>query len=99
MRHVMRLMAVIWCALTVSPVGTAQDPKRAEADPLRPGQVFRDCPDLCPEMVVVPAGSFMMGSGPAEIEALVKQFGFEHFRSEGPQRRVTIARPFAVGPP
>src|SRR5215510_11945817 len=26
-----------------------------------PGSVFRDCPD-CPEMVVVPAGSFMMGS-------------------------------------
>ena len=27
---------------------------------LRPGQVFRDCED-CPEMVVVPAGSFRMG--------------------------------------
>ena len=27
---------------------------------LRPGQVFRDCDD-CPEMVVVPAGSFRMG--------------------------------------
>ena len=24
------------------------------------GEVFRDC-DVCPEMVVVPAGSFMMG--------------------------------------
>lgn len=27
----------------------------------QPGQSFRDCP-TCPEMVVVPAGSFMMGS-------------------------------------
>ena len=26
-----------------------------------PGRIFRDC-DVCPEMVVVPAGSFMMGS-------------------------------------
>ena len=26
-----------------------------------PGETFKDCPE-CPEMVVVPAGSFMMGS-------------------------------------
>ena len=30
----------------------------------RPGQTFRDCPE-CPEMVVIPAGSFMMGSPPS----------------------------------
>ena len=29
------------------------------------GHVFRDCPD-CPEMVVVPAGDFMMGSPASE---------------------------------
>lgn len=34
--------------------------------PQRPGTVFRDCPD-CPDMVVVPAGSFMLGS-PANEE-------------------------------
>jgi formylglycine-generating enzyme required for sulfatase activity len=51
------------------------------------GRSFRDCPD-CPEMVVVPAGSFMMGSPQNE----------PHRESdEGPQRRVTIAKPFAVG--
>jgi formylglycine-generating enzyme required for sulfatase activity len=38
-------------------------------------------------MVVVPAGSFMMGS-PAGEEG--------RFDNEGPQRKVTIARPFAV---
>lgn len=62
--------------------------KRAEAAiPTQPGQVFRDCPE-CPEMVVVPAGNFMMGSP-----------GSEEGRQadEGPQRQVTIARPFAVG--
>jgi formylglycine-generating enzyme required for sulfatase activity len=51
------------------------------------GQSFRDCPD-CPEMVVVPAGSFTMGSPESEAE---------HDRNEGPQHRVTFAKPFAVG--
>ncbi len=32
---------------------------------LLPGSAFRDC-DICPEMVVVPAGSFTMGSPPDE---------------------------------
>src|SRR5262245_38078020 len=33
---------------------------------LKPGDGFKDCPD-CPEMVVVPAGSFMMGSPESEL--------------------------------
>ena len=53
----------------------------------RPGTKFRDCPE-CPEMVVVPAGSFMMGS-PASEEG--------RRDDEGPVRRVTIAELFAVG--
>jgi formylglycine-generating enzyme required for sulfatase activity len=51
------------------------------------GKSFRDCPDVCPEMVVVPKGSFTMGSPPAEKGA----------SDEGPQHEVRIARPFAVG--
>ena len=62
----------------------AEEKKRAkEADLLRPGQVFRDCPDVCPEMVVLPAGDFMMGSNA--------------YDSEKPPRKVAIQRPFAVG--
>ena len=53
----------------------------------RPGRTFRDCPS-CPEMVVVPAGAFSMGS-PASEEG--------RDADEGPVRRVTIAEPFAVG--
>ncbi len=34
----------------------AQDKKDLKA-----GQIFKDCKD-CPEMVVIPTGSFMMGS-------------------------------------
>ena len=58
-----------------------------EAGATKPGSMFRDCPD-CPEMVVVPAGNFMMGSPPGEEGRI---------DSEGPQRKVTIARAFAVG--
>ena len=55
---------------------------------MEPGTVFSDCAS-CPEMVVVPAGSFMMGSPGSEEGRL--------FDSEGPRHRVTIGSPFAVG--
>ena len=51
------------------------------------GKKFRDC-ESCPEMVVVPAGSYMMGSPALEAE---------RDDDEGPVHRVTIAQPFAVG--
>ena len=47
---------------------------------------FSDCPK-CPEMVVVPAGAFTMGSPSSEDE---------RDGDEGPLRRVTIPAPFAV---
>jgi formylglycine-generating enzyme required for sulfatase activity len=49
---------------------------------LRPKDTFKDC-DACPEMVVVPAGEFMMGS--------------EEDSHQKPVHKVTIARSFAVG--
>ena len=52
-----------------------------------PGRVFRDCP-ACPEMVVLPAGEFLMGSPESE-----KGRG----KDEGPQHKVTFRQPFAVG--
>lgn len=45
------------------------------------GKVFKDCPD-CPEMVVIPEGSFDMGG----IEA-----------NEQPNHRVTFKKAFAIG--
>ena len=54
---------------------------------LMPKDSFTDCPD-CPAMVVVPSGSFLMGSRTDEKG---------RFDNEGPQRKVTIAKPFAVG--
>nr|AEQ20334.1 formylglycine-generating sulfatase-like enzyme [uncultured bacterium EC5] len=75
-------------------VRTPQPPAAAppaQAQPIaqqsRPaGRVFRDCPD-CPEMVVIPAGSFLMGSPKSEPDRK---------DDEGPQRRVTL-RSFALG--
>ncbi len=52
-----------------------------------PGDTFKDC-DVCPQMVVIPAGSFMMGS-PSDEEG--------RDEDEGPQHRVTIRKPLAVG--
>jgi formylglycine-generating enzyme required for sulfatase activity len=56
-----------------------QHPVRA----FEPGEVFRDCPD-CPEMVVIPPGSFDMGARKGEI-------------NERPVHRVTIKHAFAIG--
>jgi len=49
------------------------------------GETFRDCPD-CPEMVVIPAGSFMMGSSAGEQG---------RFDNEGPEHNVSI-KSFAI---
>jgi formylglycine-generating enzyme required for sulfatase activity len=48
---------------------------------LQAGQIFKECID-CPEMVVVPAGEFMMGSTRKEANK--------------PQHKVVIGQPFAV---
>jgi formylglycine-generating enzyme required for sulfatase activity len=55
--------------------------------PTTPGTEFRDCPE-CPLMVVIPAGSFMMGAPETEVGRRTNDW---------PPHRVTIARPFAVG--
>jgi formylglycine-generating enzyme required for sulfatase activity len=56
------------------------------ASDLKPGEVFRDC-QACPEMVVLPSGSFKMGSPRNEPN---------HGADEEPLHSVTIAK-FAVG--
>ena len=51
--------------------------------------VFKDCAQ-CPEMVVIPAGSFVMGADPDAVDT------FLPVPNELPQRRVTL-KPFAIG--
>jgi formylglycine-generating enzyme required for sulfatase activity len=52
---------------------------------------------LGPEMLVVPAGEFIMGSSPSEIAALKKEYSSNWFDCEGPQRIVKFKAPFSVG--
>jgi formylglycine-generating enzyme required for sulfatase activity len=86
-----RQIPVLYTSLAserVTPLGTTGVVGEAAiADQQAPGTLIRDCP-TCPEMIVVPAGSFMMGS-PTTEEG--------RDSDEGPQHRVTFARPFAVG--
>jgi len=51
-----------------------------------PGVTFRDCPE-CPEMIVIPEGTFLMGSPPTEAG---------RNENEGPQHKVSVRR-FAAG--
>jgi len=82
-------------AVVVVAVMVAILPEVSRAQPLSPEQdralspkdAFKECA-ACPEMVVVPAGSFTMGSPTSED-------GRDD--NEGPQHEVMFARQFAVG--
>ncbi|MBK5304632.1 MULTISPECIES: dihydropyoverdine dehydrogenase [Gammaproteobacteria] len=56
------------------------------AAPAPPGKIFKDCKD-CPEMVVLPTGTFTMGTPDNEV-------GREP--DEGPLHPVTFAKPLAI---
>ena len=78
-------LAAITCTLAIGTlifVSLAEHPQMHN-----PGEVFTDCAE-CPELLLVPAGEFTMGSPPSEAG---------RFENEGPQRRVTIGYPLAVG--
>jgi formylglycine-generating enzyme required for sulfatase activity len=67
---------------TAAPSSSTPEPTSSPVSAgYHPGDFFRDCKE-CGEMVVVPAGTFEMGSG-ADME--------------GPIHRVVIAKPFAIG--
>lgn len=61
-------------------------PLGAQAAAIAPGKVFKDCKD-CPEMVVLPAGTFTMGTPEDEVG---------HEPDESPQHPVTFAHPVAI---
>src|SRR5438874_3250640 len=84
---VWRTLAALLLARIASDANGAAPLSSAQERALKPPDSFKEC-DVCPEMVVVPAGAFTMGS-PSKEEG--------HNPNEEPQRRVTIAKRFAVG--
>lgn len=75
MHRYLFVMVIMLASLTVSN-GLAEEK-------FKPGATFRDCP-TCPEMVVMPAGHYMMGTERGRYD-------------EKPVHRVTFAKAFAVG--
>jgi len=74
-----------------------QTSKTAQRQKVAPGTVFKDCPE-CPEMVVLPGGSFLMGSPP---DPEPDPFSNDKPKTIGeanekPQHRVQI-QSFAIG--
>lgn len=73
--------------VAVADARAVEDPPPPPTTGFEVGVVFRDC-DHCPEMVVVPAGRFEMGSPASESG---------RDGDEGPQHEVVIGAKFAVG--
>lgn len=74
-RHGLRSVVLLGALLVGAAMADGPEPKN-----------FRECPD-CPELVVIPAGDFVMGSPPDESG---------RFDAEGPQHPVAL-RAFALG--
>ena len=90
----------IWLAFSACPAmaqAPADFPTNASGYSVAVGQSFRDCED-CPEMVVIPAGTFLMGSSTAKAGIKVPAAAptDESSKSEQPQHRVEFKRPLAV---
>ena len=75
-----RIIGLVLVTLAIAATASAQER-------FKPGATFRDCAE-CPEMVVISAGSFTMGSPASEPR---------RDSDEGPPHRVTIPRAFALG--
>ena len=82
---------MLWAAKAIRPlprlmIAVVPAPEGALAAQA-PGDVFRDC-EVCPEMVVLPSGSFVIGAPDSEAG---------RWRNQGPQQQVTVDHAFAVG--
>ena len=82
----------VWLLVVLYSIARAQVAAQPDSGSAR-GTTFKDCAD-CPEMVVIPAGGFMMGAAPGDEERAGLSADFRH-RSE-PQHAVNV-RQVAVG--
>lgn len=84
MKYLRNFWPLLLFALGASTQSEAQTPGMADSA-YAIGQIFQDC-RLCPEMVVLPAGEFLMGSPPDETDR----------RDNEARHRVAIPRSFAM---
>jgi formylglycine-generating enzyme required for sulfatase activity len=76
-------------AAAPAPGTGAKGASAVPAAPALPPGVIRDCP-TCPELVIVPAGVFTLGTSASAAEVDAE-------RGEAPPQPVTLSRPFALG--
>ncbi len=83
------------CIFVVT-AGRVVEPQGTDVAAAKPGTMFRECPD-CPEMVVIPAGSFIMGSSASEKTwASTHGSNAASVADEAPQHKVSL-QSFALG--
>jgi sulfatase modifying factor 1 len=84
MRRLLVVILAIFCLPSI--VHATTEGKARGASTPKPGKTFRDCAG-CPEMIIIPAGSFEMGSPDSEKG---------RDKDEGPVHQVSISS-FALG--
>jgi formylglycine-generating enzyme required for sulfatase activity len=88
-RSIPALLLVCVAVVFAFVAALANEPAAQKTATGKSGNVFRDCPH-CPEMVVIPAGSFTMGSSASE-----KRWAATHgldagFGDEAPQHKLSL---------
>ena len=86
-----------YSALIIDPKRWIPPARRLDPSHLPVGAIFSDAPGLAPEMVVVPGGTFLMGSPDGSGGDNGDRAEDGRYDDEGPRRRITIDRPFAIG--
>lgn len=102
------IAACVFCAPTISSAETAIVFELSDGRSVSPFDDFREC-DVCPEMIVMPLGSFMMGAIPGESRNPFDFYGegatgtkrgpdeINIIPNEHPRHLVEIDIPFAIG--
>ena len=84
-RTVKSMASVMACLVAI--IASSDTTEELRGDSSDPPVGFEDC-DVCPQMAVIPPGSFSMGSQTSELG---------HYDNEAPVHTVTIASAFALG--